>query len=120
MNDERKIYTLTQLTTSLEQFIMKNFGATAYWVAAEITKFNNKGGHLYLELADSTDGQLLSQLNAHFWYTNRQKAVQQYGSSFEDVMQVGNKVLFLVRIDYHKIFGLKFNILEIDPSYSYG
>jgi exodeoxyribonuclease VII large subunit len=120
MNDERKIYTLTQLTTSLEQFIMKNFGASAYWVAAEITKFNNKGGHLYLELADSTDGQLLSQFNAHFWYSNRQKALQQCGSSIEDVMQVGNKVLFLVRIDYHKIFGLKLNILEIDPSYSYG
>jgi exodeoxyribonuclease VII large subunit len=120
MNDERKIFTLTQLTTSLEQFIMKNFGAAAYWVAAEITKYNIKGGHLYLELADSTDGQLLSQFNAHFWYSSRQQALQKHGASIEDVMQIGNKVLFLVRIDYHKIFGLKLNILDIDPSYSYG
>lgn len=120
MNDERKIFTLTQLTTSLEQFIMKNFGATAYWVAAEITKYNSKGGHLYLELADSSDGQLLSQLNAHFWYSNRQKTIERHGKAIEDVMQIGNKVLFLVRIDYHKIFGLKLNVLDIDPSYSYG
>jgi exodeoxyribonuclease VII large subunit len=120
MNDDRKIYSLTQLTTSLEQFIMKNFAATAYWVAAEITKFNTKGGHVYLELADSSDGQLLSQINANFWYTNRQQIIARNGSAIEDVMKIGNKVLFLVRIDYHKIFGLKLNILDIDPTYSYG
>jgi len=120
MQDERKIFSLTQLTTSLENFIMQNFGSKSYWVAAEITKINHKGGHVYLELADSESGQLLSQFNAHFWYSNYQKSVQQYGSEVAEIMQTGNKVLFSVRIDYHKIFGLKLNILEIDPSYSYG
>jgi len=120
MELERKIYSLLQLATSLENFFLKNFASNNYWVTAEITKVSQKGGHYYFELADSDNGELFAQFNAYFWFGNHKKCVELYGSSINDVIQTGNKILLLVKIDYHKIFGLKLNILNIDPNYSYG
>ena len=120
MQQERKIYALSQLTTSLENFISKHFFEKAIWVTAEITKVSTKGGHYYLELAETENWQLLAQIQGNFWYLNYRKARDKYGISIDEILHSGNKALFLVRIEYHKIFGLKLNILDIDPAYSYG
>jgi exodeoxyribonuclease VII large subunit len=42
------------------------------------------------------------------------------GNDIHEILKPGNKVLFSMRIEYHKIYGLKLNIMDIDPSYSYG
>lgn len=120
MSNERKIFSLSQLTTSLENFVMKHFASNAYWVTAEIAKLSSKGGHHYLELAETENWQLLAQIQANFWYTNYKRAKDKYGPSLDEILQNGNKALFLVKIEYHKIFGLKLNILDIDPAFSYG
>lgn len=117
---ERKIFTLAQLSHSLENFFMKNFGNSAYWVTAEITKISLKGGHRYLELVDAENDSLLAQFQANLWFTNHKKAIEDHGEQVNEILQSGNRVLFYLRIEYHKIFGLKLNILSIDPSYSYG
>ena len=100
--------------------MMKHFASNAYWVTAEITKLSSKGGHYYLELAETENWQLLAQIQGNFWYSNYRKARDTHGASLDEILQSGNKGLFLVRIEFHKIFGLKLNILDIDPAYSYG
>lgn len=120
MSEDRKIFSLSQLTTALENFIAKNFAVNVFWVTAEITKLSCKGGHSYLELAETSRGQLLSQIQGNFWYSNYKLAKEKYGETLDEILQSGNSALFLVRIEYHKIFGLKLNILDVDPSYSYG
>lgn len=120
MTQDRKIFSLSQLTTSLEKFMMKHFASNAYWVTAEITKLSSKGGHYYLELAETENWQLLAQIQGNFWYSNYKRAREEHGAALEEILKSGNKGLFLVRIEFHKIFGLKLNILDIDPAYSYG
>lgn len=120
MSDDRKIFSLSQLTTSLENFLTKHFADRAFWVAAEITKCSNKGGHHYLELAETENWQLKAQIQANLWYSNYRSAKDRHGNAIDEILQSGNKALFSVRIEYHKIFGLKLNVLDIDPSYSYG
>ena len=120
MSEDRKIFSLSQLTTSLQNFITKNFAAKAFWVSAEITKISTKGGHYYFELAETQNHYLLAQVQSNLWYSNYRLAKEKYGSTLDEVLQSGNKALFLIRIEYHKIFGLKLNILDIDPSYSFG
>ncbi len=117
---ERKIFSLSQITSSLENFVLKHFGSKSYWITAEIAKVSSKGGHHYFELVETQNWQLLAQVQANFWYSNYRKARDTFGPSLDEILQQGHKALFLVRIEYHKIFGLKLNILDVDPSFSYG
>jgi exodeoxyribonuclease VII large subunit len=117
---ERKIYSLKQLNLSLEKFIMNHFGSKQFWVTAEITKVTGKSGHKYIELADSDAGKLNAQTSAYMWATNYRSIEERIGSELYDILKPGNNALFLIKIEFHSIFGLKLNILDIDPTYTYG
>lgn len=117
---ERKIYSLSQLNLSLEKFIMKHFGSRQFWVTAEITKITEKSGHKYFELADSTDGRLIAQVSAYMWAANFRNVQERVGSDLVAILKPGNNVLLHIKIEFHSIFGLKLNILDIDPTYTFG
>ncbi len=116
----RKIYTLTALGQALERHFMDQFAAKEFWVVAEITKINKKGAHFYLEIADSKENLTTAQFSAYIWSRNYQIIKEQLGEETEVLLKPGNKVLFLLKIDFHKVYGLKLNILQLDPNYSYG
>jgi exodeoxyribonuclease VII large subunit len=120
MDEEKKIYTLTQLNTSLEQFITKNFGSTNFWVAAEVTKISSKNGNTYLELVDSVDGVTTAIMSANLWVSRFNYLKDKLGPDLLNILKAGNKVLFQLRIDFNKVYGLKLVILDIDAAYSHG
>ena len=119
-SDNRKIYPLSKLSAALEKHFMKHFARTNFWVTAEIVKINYKSGHAYLELADTKENITTAQSSAHIWATNLRKIKQILGDDYSNIVKNGNKALFQVKIEYHKVFGLKLNILDIDPSFSFG
>lgn len=108
------------MTQSLENFILSNFGSKSYWVIAEVAKINQKGGHVYLELVDSDKGKTTALMSATMWSSAYEKIRNSLGSDIDNILTSGNKVLFQMRIEYHKIYGLKLNVLDIDPSFSFG
>lgn len=100
--------------------MMKHFGSQTFWVTAEIAKVNQKGGHRYLELVDSENGITSALIAASIWRRNYQNIYERVGQDLNDIVKTGNKALFQIKIEYHKIYGLKLNVLDIDPTYSYG
>jgi len=70
MEEEKKIYTLTQLNTSIDNFITSNFGSTNFWVVAEVAKISSKNGNTYLELVDSLDGVTTALMSAKLWVSS--------------------------------------------------
>lgn len=118
--EERKIYALGKLGIALEKHFMNHFGSVNYWVTAEITKVNEKSGHYYLQLADRESNATTAQMNATIWSMQYRMIKSEVGNDLETILKSGNKALFNVKIEYHKIYGLKLNIIAIDPSYSYG
>ena len=120
MSDERKIYSLTQLNSSIERFILHHFGSKSFWVTAEISKINEKGGHRYIELVDSINGKETAQNRATLWRSTYETIRNDIGKELDQILKFGNRVLFQFRIEYHKIYGLKLNVLNIDVTYSYG
>lgn len=119
-NSNRKIFTLTKLNEALERHFMQEFGVKSFWVTAEIVKINNKGGNYYLELADAVNGVKTAQMSAYIWSMQFQELKASLGDELQTILVVGNKVLFQLKIEFHKVYGLKLNILNVDPSYSYG
>ncbi len=116
----KKIFTLTQLGMAFENHVMEHFGSKQVWVVAEITKISIKSGHRYLELADSKENQTTALFAATIWSSSYRVLQDQLGDVLGELFKPGNKALFLVKIDFHKVYGLKLNILSVDPNYTYG
>lgn len=59
-------------------------------------------------------------MTATLWSGGFNNIKSKIGNDIYEILKPGNKVLFSMRIEYHKIYGLKLNVMDIDPSYSYG
>src|SRR5690554_15149 len=121
MSEERKIYSLTQLNQSFEKHIWEQFSQRDFWITAELIKINQKSGHFYIELADSTSDTTTARSFATIWASTYSTIVTDIGlKETQGILQPGNKVLINVKIEFHTIYGLKLKIRAIDPAYSYG
>jgi exodeoxyribonuclease VII large subunit len=120
LEDKRNIFSLHALNQSLERHIRDKFALKSYWVIAEITKAQEKNGHHYLELADSKDGKRVAEMSANMWFTTFNRVNTQLNGELATIFKHGNKVLVNVRIEFHPIYGLKLNILDVDPTITYG
>ena len=116
----KKTFTLTQLVESVKSVINRTYGENTYWVTAELVKLNIKGGHYYLELADSVEGFNTAQMKAVVWRTQVLALQTNLGEEFKQLMQPGNRLLFKVSVAYHEIYGLSLTIHDLDPAFTYG
>ena len=100
--------------------MLKHFGSASYWVVAEIAKAGEKNGHLYLELVDSVNKKTSALMSATLWAGTYKNIKAHIGNDLDEILKPGNKVLFSMRIEFHKIYGLKLNVMDIDAAYSHG
>jgi exodeoxyribonuclease VII large subunit len=88
-------------------------------ITAEIASCDVKK-HCYLTLVDKEDETVRAEIRANIW-ANRYKAISKI---FEEAtgtqISKGIKILFEAEINFHERYGLKLNILNIDPSYTIG
>lgn len=93
------------------------------WVQAEIAECKeNASGHCYLELvekqetSDSLRARAKAVIWSNVWMFLREEFTQQTGSP----LQAGQKILILVKPDYHELYGLSLVVQDIDPAYTLG
>jgi len=115
-----KIYTLTNLTRSLENHIDQTFGSKIFWVKAELSKVVVSSGRRYIELVDSEKENVTAKIQAIIWGNTYTAIKARSGKVIDSIIQPGNKVLIAVKIQYDKIYGLKLLITDLDLSYSFG
>lgn len=115
-----KIYTLTNLTRSLENHMDQTFGNKTFWVKAELSKVTVSSGRRYIELVDSEKEMVTAKIQAIMWANTYSTILGRSGKVIDSIIQPGNKVLIAVRIQYDKLYGLKLLIVDLDLSYSFG
>ncbi len=115
-------YTLSQLTTLIQEVIDISFEETIRLVAEIDTFTINKSGHVYLELIEKDEytDNVIAKMRAIIW-ANNFKLIREYFREItgEDIKE-GLKILCTGRVHYHKIYGLSFQIYDIDPKYTLG
>ncbi|MDG1349471.1 MAG: exodeoxyribonuclease VII large subunit [Crocinitomicaceae bacterium] len=119
MSNAHQTYTLTQLHTSIENWVRKTFSIKEVWITCEIAKCSEKNGHYYLELVDSNDGIRSAQAKGMIWrtsYSKIERQLESFGLKTSDVLKPGLEIKCSVVVTFHKIFGLSLVINEIDPS----
>ena len=91
------------------------------WVKAEISQVRKLGEHLSVELVEyDNKAQLLARVAAFIWQAQVKKLMSKFQQATGLVLKEGIKVLLLVKLESHAVYGLRLVISDIDPSFTLG
>jgi len=116
---KERIYTLTNLNQSIENLVTRELSFRTFWIKCQIAKINSKGGHLYLELMDSVNGEKTAVARGIIWrltYEDIQKEFGALGLRIEEVLKPNMEITVQVKVNFHKLYGLSLHILKVDPN----
>jgi exodeoxyribonuclease VII large subunit len=124
MNDitNKNIITLLELQTMIKQGLSSLFHAN-YQVVAVINEIKeNISGHCYLELVEHNDNSTIpkAKVSAAIWSYTYRMLKPYFESETGTKLSAGMKILVTVQIQYHELYGLSLNIIDIDPTYTIG
>jgi len=112
--------TLSQLSYQIEEALQTEMDVS-YWVQAEIASLSERGGHAYLDLIENApSGQLAAKLRATCWANIWAQIKPYFIQETGNVLQIGMQILIEVEVNYHALYGLSLNIIDIDPTYTIG
>lgn len=113
-------FTLKQITQSIRKTIAERY-ARAYWVTAEMHKLNTtRKGHCYPELVQKEDGQIIAEMRGTIWKQQFERIQQRFADVVKEPIRDGMELLFLVKINYHPLYNIGLEIIDIDPNYTLG
>lgn len=118
---EMSAFSLSQFTTAIGNAVRMRPELQNAWVVAELSDVRVSGGHCFMELIEKNEaGQTVAKLRAGIW-ASRLGLIRRkfYSSTGSDIIS-GMKVMVFGAATFHNVFGLSFNIVDIDPSYTLG
>jgi exodeoxyribonuclease VII large subunit len=112
---------LFEINEYIRQVIALNF-TEPVWIRAEINQCSFSRGHCYLDLIEKKEEgeDIIAQASAAIWYRNLKFIEHKTGPGLSQLLQKGVQVLLKVKIDYNERYGLKFNVEDIDTSFTLG
>lgn len=118
----RKVFSLAEISSVIKNTVSDNFSEPV-WIRAEISDISiNRNGHCYLELIekDEKNDRISARLKATIW-SNMFRMIRPYfETSTGQTLANGIKILIHSVIEFHEVYGLSLNIIDIDPAYTVG
>ncbi|MCX8070420.1 MAG: exodeoxyribonuclease VII large subunit [Thermodesulfovibrionales bacterium] len=112
--------TLSELLSTVKEIIRQNF-PHFYWIIAEIAEAKeNQKGHFYITLVEKDDDKVLAQIRANIWAYEYRKLINKFKSATGEGFKVGMKVMLLISIEFHEVYGVSLVIKDVEPSYTLG
>ena len=94
-----------------------------YWVTAEVNELReSSAGHCFMELVQKGEAgeSIEAKVSANIW-ANLYRMVKPYFESAAGcALSEGMKILVRVAVQYHELYGLRLNVLDIDAAYTVG
>lgn len=113
--------TLAQLTTMVGNTLRTRPELQSAWVTAELSDVRSSGGHCYMELVEKNEaGSTVAKLRANIWSSTFARLHRKFHDATGRTIASGIKVMVRGSVSHHNIYGLSFNITDIDPSYTLG
>jgi exodeoxyribonuclease VII large subunit len=118
---EDKIVSLSRVNEYIGQILSKNIGGKRFWLRTEIASVNfPSSGHAYLELVENEHGTVLARAGASIWRNALEEIKHSLGTEYENVLKKGSEILCVAEVTYHRVYGIKLLIHEVDLSFSLG
>ncbi len=121
MDIQRNTITLLQLNQRIKQSI-ENQQITA-WVTAEIGELSMaRQGHIYMELVEkSPEGNLpIARLRCNIWAHTASVIMPKFIRQTSRQLSVGMKVMVLVSVSFHEVYGLAAVVGDIEATFTLG
>ncbi len=111
---------LSDLNFKIKEKIKNNFSENIR-IVAEISELRESRGHAYLELSEkSDDDSVIAKARATIWARTYGMLKSYFESSTGHRLESGIKVLIVVQVVFHEVYGFSLNIIDIDPTYTIG
>ncbi len=94
-----------------------------FHVVAEISQLQeNYNGHAYLELIekDPVSDNLQAKARATIWASVYRMIKPYFKSVTGSKLEAGMKVLLVVTVEFHELYGFSLNVKDIDPTFTLG
>jgi len=119
--NDRPVYTLSDISKSLQSIISKTYNQP-YYIKAEIIKLNYypRTGHCYPELAEKEDEKIKAQMRAVIWSSQYKTINERFKKITGDIIKEGITILCLASIEYSPQYGLALHIQDIEPTFTLG
>ena len=112
--------TLSELHNRISNNIKESF-PDRYFIVAEISELNESRGHAYLELSEKNEEEvLIAKARATIWARTYRMIKPYFESATGHRFEAGIKVLLVVNVEFHEVYGYSLNIKDIDPNYTVG
>lgn len=117
MDRKFTLYQLNQLIKdSLTDAIPGNL-----WVVGEISEMTeNRSGHCYLELIEKEGNKIIARARAVIWSYTYRMIKPYFETTTGRPFKEGIKILVMVAVEFHHIYGLSLVIKDIEPAYTIG
>lgn len=94
------------------------------WIAAELSEFRHAAtGHCYLEFVEKDEaaaGEFRAKAKGNIWRNACASILPKFRLATGQELQAGMKILALVRVTFHEVYGYSLTITDIDPTYTLG
>ena len=115
------VYTLSALTSMVGQAVASHPVLRGAWVVAELSDVRGSGGHIYMELIEKDSrGMTVAKMRATIWAGTAQRLRRKFMAATGRDLTSGIKVMLFGAVNHHNLYGMSFNIGELDPSYTLG
>lgn len=115
---ENKAVTLFEFTQRVGYVMNSQPELRNVWLVAELSDVAVRGGHFYTDLIQKNEaGQTVARMRANLWASLYPSLRQKYMQATQDDLRNGLKVKLRGSASHHNVYGLSFNITDIDPNY---
>ena len=114
--------TLSEFNARIEELLNGQPSLHNQWVIAETSDLRlNRSGHCYTELIEKdAQGTTIARMGAVIWARQYADLYNKFKEATGQVLATGMKVLVNVTASFHRLYGIKVAINDIDPSYTLG
>jgi exodeoxyribonuclease VII large subunit len=114
-------YSLFEVNQYIKRVLALNF-EEPIWIECELNSVSNARGNLYLDLIekDESSDDIIAKASATIWYRQFLFIKKKLNELTDSILSPGVKVKLKGNIVFSERYGLSFNIIDIDPAFTFG
>lgn len=117
----RSFASVSRVQARLRKLLEPALGARPFWIRAELSSVNLRKGRMYCDLVETRNGEVIAKLRCMIWdrdlSTIRSRLRE---AQLDGILSDGNEVGLACRIQYHQLYGMSVQAVDIDPRESLG
>ncbi len=120
-SETRNFATVSRVHARLRKLLEPALHAEAFWLRAELSSVNHSKGRLYCDLVELREGRVVAKFRCTIWPRELTEIKSRlHEARLDELLEDGNEVGLRCQIQYHELYGMSVNAIDIDPSASLG